>query len=695
MLSFPHDLPTARLYAMDITEREGAKKALEESLSLYKATLESTTDGLLAVDLQGRMVSWNQKFMDLWHMPEDLINTRDEERCLAHILDQLKDPQGFITKVKELYANPEVEDSDVIHFQDGRIYERYSLPQYLDNQIVGRVWSFRDVTARVKAEQALRESREDLNRAQAVAHTGSWRLYVQKNELTWSEETHRMFGIPLGTPLTYEAFLAAVHPEDKDYVDQKWTAALTGEPYDIEHRILTADRVKWVRERAELEFNQAGELLGGFGTVQDITERKQAEAALRESEDRFHLAFENANVGMALVGLDGRYLQVNQALVRMLGYSQGELEKMKVRDLTHPDDLPVNRDFWRRALHGEIGSAQFEKKKIHKNGSVVWVHIASSLVRNSQGTPLYFVSQVQDITARKRAEEALIQAKEEWERTFDAVPDLIALLDKEHRVTRVNKAMAELLGKPPEAVIGHPCYKAVHGLDKAPDFCPHSQVVATGQTASTEVEEFGRVFAVSDSPIFGPDGQLVGGVHVARDITERKRMEEALRRAHDELEQRVEERTAALRLANEKLVWEIDERQRVEDQLRDSEARFSAFMEHLPGLAVMRDMVGRYLFANHAWEAMMGLEPGAWQGKTLAELWPPEQAAALNQLDFETISSGKPSRAGGDIGTGGWPPSLPDQALPHHWTQRASPTWWAASPSTSPSASGPSSGRQR
>ena len=76
------------------------------------------------------------------------------------------------------------------------------------------------------------------------------------------------------------------------------------------------------------------------------------------------------------------------------------------------------------------------------------MHIASSLVRDSQGKPLYFVSQVQDITARKRAEEALIQAKEEWERTFDAVPDLIALLDKEHRVTRVNKAMAELLGNP-------------------------------------------------------------------------------------------------------------------------------------------------------------------------------------------------------------------------------------------------------
>jgi PAS domain S-box-containing protein len=148
---------------------------------------------------------------------------------------------------------------------------------------------------------------------------------------------------------------------------------------------------------------------------------------------------------------------------------------------------------------------------------------------------------------RKRAEDAIIRAKEEWERTFDAVPDYIALLDKEHRITRMNRAMAELLGKSQEDVIGKPCYKVVHGLDEAPDFCPHSKVVATGREHSTEVQEFGRVFAVSDSPILSPNGQLLGGVHVARDITARRQMEEALKQSHDELEQRVKERTAELR----------------------------------------------------------------------------------------------------------------------------------------------------
>ncbi|MEJ2744430.1 MAG: PAS domain-containing protein [bacterium] len=126
----------------------------------------------------------------------------------------------------------------------------------------------------------LNESREDLKRAQAVAHTGSWRLDVRRNELLWSEETHRIFGIPMGTPLTYEKFLGAVHPDDRDYVDRKWKAGLRGEPYDVEHRILVGNAVKWVRERAELEFDKDGRVRGGFGTVQDITARKRAEAKI-------------------------------------------------------------------------------------------------------------------------------------------------------------------------------------------------------------------------------------------------------------------------------------------------------------------------------------------------------------------------------------------------------------------------------
>ncbi len=142
--------------------------------------------------------------------------------------------------------------------------------------------------SRQRTEQmarSLHQSESDLNKAQAVAHVGSWRLDVRRDELLWSDEVYRLFGISSGTSLTYDAFLAAVHPEDRGFVEAAWQAALTGKPYDVEHRIVTPEGVKWVRERAELEFDDQGALLGGFGTVQDITERMEVQRRERDLEE--------------------------------------------------------------------------------------------------------------------------------------------------------------------------------------------------------------------------------------------------------------------------------------------------------------------------------------------------------------------------------------------------------------------------
>lgn len=162
----------------------------------------------------------------------------------------------------------------------------------------GRVWSFsvapvlesgyanlygRDITERRRVAEELRQREADLKRAQAIGHIGSWRLDLQRNVLEWSDEAYRMFGIPPGTPLTYETFLGLVHPEDREAVDQAWQAALRGEPYDIDHRIITESGIKWVREVAELEFDSEGVLRAGFGTCQDITERKRTEEELRRA----------------------------------------------------------------------------------------------------------------------------------------------------------------------------------------------------------------------------------------------------------------------------------------------------------------------------------------------------------------------------------------------------------------------------
>lgn len=134
-----------------------------------------------------------------------------------------------------------------------------------------------DIYKRRRAEEELRQSHKALNRAQALAKVGSWQLKIKEGELTWSDEAYAIFGIPRGTPMTYERFLKAVYPDDRAEVDRRWQAALKGEPYSVQHRIIAHTEFKWVHERGELEFNGNGVPQTGFGTVQDITEQKNAE----------------------------------------------------------------------------------------------------------------------------------------------------------------------------------------------------------------------------------------------------------------------------------------------------------------------------------------------------------------------------------------------------------------------------------
>ncbi|MEO8431652.1 MAG: PAS domain S-box protein [Acidobacteriota bacterium] len=147
----------ARVWSFrDVTARLRADEERGRSLSLLEAALESTADGLLVVDLEGRIVTYNRKFVEMWKIPESIVASRDDEKSLAYVLDQLKAPDAFLRKVKDLYQHPESQSFDWLEFHDGRIFERYSQPQRVHGRIIGRVWSFRDVTDRARMEEILR-----------------------------------------------------------------------------------------------------------------------------------------------------------------------------------------------------------------------------------------------------------------------------------------------------------------------------------------------------------------------------------------------------------------------------------------------------------------------------------------------------------------------------------------------------------
>jgi signal transduction histidine kinase/ActR/RegA family two-component response regulator len=153
---------TVRTYGVnvDITERKLVEEQLRQTVSLLQSTFDSTAEGLLVVDLAGRIVSFNKRFVSLWNIPRAILDSRNDAEALDHVLGQLQEPEKFVQKVRDLYAEPESESSDVLHFKDGRVFERYSRPQRLEGAPIGRVWSFRDVSERADLEAQLRQSQK-------------------------------------------------------------------------------------------------------------------------------------------------------------------------------------------------------------------------------------------------------------------------------------------------------------------------------------------------------------------------------------------------------------------------------------------------------------------------------------------------------------------------------------------------------
>ncbi len=279
----------------------------------------------------------------------------------------------------------------------GKTYDLVDVPFKNADGSVSKLEVFRDITGRKKVEQALRESERDLNHAQAVANIGSWRLNVHGNRLLWSDETYRVFGVPVGTPMTYEAFLCSVHPDDREYVDRKWAAALRGEPYDIEHRIVVGNEIRWVQERAELEFDAQGTVAGGFGTVQDITRRKRMENELRVKD----YAIESAITGIAITDLDGYVTDVNPACLIMWDY---ERDDQIVG--SHATSFFVDPDLAGEALREilEKGAWQGEARARRPDGSRFDVEISGNLVTDADGKPICMMASFVDITERKKLE---------------------------------------------------------------------------------------------------------------------------------------------------------------------------------------------------------------------------------------------------------------------------------------------------
>ena len=334
-------------------------------------------------------------------------------------------------------------------------------------------------------------------------------------------------------------------------------------------------------------------------------ERPLETTGLRESEARFRTVFESSFVGMALAELDGRFVLVNRALCTLLGYSEAELLGMSALDIIHPDHRAAHVATRRRLLAGEIERHESEKRYVRKDGRVIWAVGNIALVRDAEGLPINTVGQLQDITERRMAEDALREGEARLRAIIDHSPAAIFLRDAQGRYLVANaeyKRRNDFLG---DDIVG----KTVHDLfprERAEYFLGRDrQVFETGQLTQRE----GHVF-LSDGetmttlllrfPVPGPDGAIQAVGAISTDITERKRADEAL---------------------------------------KASEARLRAVVDNCPAAVYIRDWNGRFILSNHEFDRRRGMPSGGVVGAHVHDFWPKEQADAILEADRAVMSS--------------------------------------------------------
>lgn len=256
-------------------------------------------------------------------------------------------------------------------------------------------------------QKALSRKEQQLKDAQEVAKTGSWHLDIPGNLLEWSEETYRIFEVPTDTPMTYETFLGYVHPDDKQRVDECWQVALKTGTYELEHRIKTSGGIKWIRERARLEFDPASKLAKAIGTAQDITEKKNTENELKASESLYKDLFNNSPFAIGIMDKETmQFLEVNETATKFYGYSREEFLHLTAYDIRIPEDHEKLKKLLQSDAYAVDNSTRTHRKK---NGEFVVVEPTITAI-DYKGRDAFLIT-INDVTEKNKIAEELFNTK--------------------------------------------------------------------------------------------------------------------------------------------------------------------------------------------------------------------------------------------------------------------------------------------
>ncbi len=399
----------------DITERERTERDLRETLSLLNATFESTADGILVVDLEGHIVSFNRKFAELWRIPDSILETKNALETMAFVLEQLADPQGFLTKERDLYARPDASSFDVLTFKDGRIFERFSQPQRIGEKSVGRVWSFRDVTEAKRAE-----------RIQLATYRISEAAHAAGSLQDLFRAIHRIVGELMPAKNFYIALYDAASdlltfPYHVDEYDNDFPSKRPGK--GLTEYVLRTGEPQLVTPEVQAELERRGqvELIGApsidwVGVPLKIGDRPMGvlvaqtyAPGVRYGETERHiLQFVSTQVAMAIERKrTEERLHESEAAITRYGYSEAQFLALTIRDIRPPEEQGrLEQELTRRTDEGAVRAGVRHRAK---DGRVFEVDLVAR--------PLEFAGRrarlvlARDVTAQRHLEDQLRQSQ--------------------------------------------------------------------------------------------------------------------------------------------------------------------------------------------------------------------------------------------------------------------------------------------
>ncbi len=516
----------------DVTTQRQQQLELQKTKKLLEKTFNSLQEAVFVIDPQERtIVTCNPAVEQVFgYKPDELIGQKSD------ILYQ--SPADF-RRFGEL-SRPALDQSGVFH-TDYKMQHKNGAAIMTENTVTaledtgewrkGVVSVVRDVTERKQAEEALRAREAELMEAQRIGKMGSWQLDIVQGRLTWSEQIYEIFGINKETfSGTFDAFLEFVHPEDRERLMQAQMPAEQGDaPLDIEHRIIRPDgEIRYVHERAEAIFNGGDAPVKLIGTVQDISARSRAEAALQETNERLRAIIESSPVGIIVLTLDGLVTMWSPAAEHIFGWTAEEVVGRPYPGAVQPG---MSSEFKQNLAQLAAGEALdgFETQRQRKDGTVVDVMLNLAPVFDRSGEVIAAMGLVSNITAQKEALRQLQASEEKFRRLFYLMPAGVFTKDMDGRYTSTNDRTHIYTEQSPlgrtDAEIQPP---EIAAQIRKNDL----QVLAREETMVFE-EEFlspggPRWLLSHKTPLRDEQGHIIGILGATQDITIRKQAERQL-----------------------------------------------------------------------------------------------------------------------------------------------------------------------